>query len=171
MTTRYLPPPKNRRNRDMEALRLRTRGWTVDQIAEHLSFSGANPSRQAASAIRRAAAKLVRFPANEVKLLELEGLDELESIEWRKLSEQYPLTNARGIVYDESGTAVADQRLHQEIIDRIMKIKDRRAKLLGLDAPARSEVITLDLVDQEIAQLEQQLRKNDGAHAANDKRS
>ncbi|MFC6575537.1 hypothetical protein ACFQBS_02020 [Planomonospora parontospora] len=29
-------------------------------------------------------------------------------------------------------------------MDRVLKIMDRRARLLGLDAPARHEVLTLD---------------------------
>lgn len=159
MTERYLAPVRNRRSRDMEALRLRSRGWTIDQIAEHLAFTGSNPSKAAATAIKRAAAKLVRFPADEVKLLELESLDELESIQWSLLRQQHVMVNARGVVYDETGSPVQDDRIKLEIMDRIMKIKERRARMLGLDAPSRSEVITIDVIDREIAQLEKELKR------------
>jgi hypothetical protein len=39
--------------------------------------------------------------------------------------------------------------------------EDRRAKLLGTDAPARHEVITLDLIDAEIRALESALAHGD----------
>jgi hypothetical protein len=42
-------------------------------------------------------------------------------------------------------------------IDRLLKIQERRAKLLGLDAPARHEVVTLDALDTEIARLSAEL--------------
>ena len=47
--------------------------------------------------------------------------------------------------------------------DFVLKVLDRRAKLLGLDAPTKTEVITLDAIDAEIRRLENQLGENDVA--------
>jgi hypothetical protein len=41
--------------------------------------------------------------------------------------------------------------------DTALKIIDRRIKLLGLDAPTRYEVITLDAIEQEIQRLSAEL--------------
>ncbi len=43
---------------------------------------------------------------------------------------------------------------------------ERKAKLLGLDAPTRHEVITLDFIDAEIAKLESALAGRDQAEQA-----
>jgi hypothetical protein len=51
-------------------------------------------------------------------------------------------------------------------IEVVLKIVDRRCKLLGLDAPQRHEVITLDAVDAEIARLTAELGRDETAAAA-----
>lgn len=51
-------------------------------------------------------------------------------------------------------------------IEVVLKIVDRRCKLLGLDAPQRHEVITLDLIDAEIARLTAELGRDEVAAAA-----
>jgi len=43
----------------------------------------------------------------------------------------------------------------------VMKILDRRAKLEGIDAPAKHEVITIDYIDSEIRRLEAVLGEQD----------
>ena len=50
-----------------------------------------------------------------------------------------------------------------EAVDRAITIMARRAKLLGLDMPTRREVtvITRDLVDQAISELEAELAASD----------
>lgn len=42
-------------------------------------------------------------------------------------------------------------------VDTALRIIDRRCKLLGLDAPQRHEVVTLDAVDNEIRRLTAEL--------------
>ncbi len=42
-------------------------------------------------------------------------------------------------------------------IDRLLKIEERRAKLLGLDAPVRAELITIDAIEAEVARLAAEL--------------
>ena len=67
----------------------------------------------------RALKKTLQEPADEVRTLEVERLDSLLNGLW--------------------------QRRHvPEITDRILRIMERRAKLLGLDAPTRTEVTGKD---------------------------
>ena len=42
-------------------------------------------------------------------------------------------------------------------IDRVLAIQERAAKLRGLDAPIKHEVITLDYIQSEIRRLEETL--------------
>ena len=50
-----------------------------------------------------------------------------------------------------------------DVTDRLLKVMDHRAKLLGLHAPTRAKVtvVTEDVIDQAIAELERQLGSND----------
>jgi len=67
----------------------------------------------------RALKKTLQEPADEVRTLEVERLDSLLNGLW--------------------------QRRHvPEITDRILRIMERRAKLLGLDAPTRTELTGKD---------------------------
>jgi hypothetical protein len=51
-----------------------------------------------------------------------------------------------------------------QAIDRLLKIQERRARLLGLDAPTqhRVNVLSEDAIDAEIARLEAELRALEG---------
>jgi hypothetical protein len=61
---------------------------------------------------------------------------------------------------------IEDSRFMLECIDRILKVKESRRKLLGLDAPARAEILTIDSVDSAIRDLETEIaqyRRSDSA--------
>lgn len=156
------------RNRDAEAARLKAMGWTLARIAAHLKlWQGNDPAngpdeRRAAAAIKRAMARAVRFANDEQRALELQSYDELEAECWRVLQKNHIVfQNGKVVTYD--GEPIEDDRFILETIDRILKIKERRSRLLGLDAPTRAEITTIDSVEAEIAKLERELaesRKN-----------
>lgn len=145
---------KRSRDRDAEAARLKALGWSLDDIAVQLNMDDAE---MAAKAIRRALAAVVRFAGDEMRLMEAQSLEELEAQAWRTLRSQKVMVSNGRVVYDETGEPVVDDRYVLETLDRILKIKERRAKLLGLDAPTRAEVITIDSIESEIAKLEREL--------------
>lgn len=60
---------------------------------------------------------------------------------------RHPDTNE--VLVDDGPTLAA--------IDRLLKIQDRRAKLLGLNAPQKVEVLTIDAIDARIAELNDEL--------------
>lgn len=100
--------------RAAKALELRMEGKTFDAIAEEAGYN----SRQAAyDAVKRALTAIVREPAEELIRLDLERLDVLWGIQY---------LNA------QSGDVQA--------MAACMKIMERRAKLLGLDAPEKKDV-------------------------------
>jgi len=53
-------------------------------------------------------------------------------------------------------------------VDRVLRVMERRSRLLGLDAPMRQqlEVITDSVLDEEIARLTAQLAAREAALAA-----
>lgn len=105
--------------RDAEACRLRAQNYTYDQIAERLGLSNRG---HAYKSVQRALKDIVREPAEELRSLELERLDELAS-------------TTQQVIYSSE-----DPDVILKAVDRHLKIQTRRAALLGLDAPAKAEV-------------------------------
>lgn len=141
--------------RDHEALRLKATGHSPQEIAEMLNLG--DDERRVNAAIKRALGSMLRFATDEHRALELESYDELEVALWRQLRRSHLLVDRGVIVIGLDGDPLTDDRFVLETIDRIMKIKDRRAKLLGLDAPARAEILNLDSIDAEISRLQNEL--------------
>jgi hypothetical protein len=141
--------------RDGQAVRLKALGWSLEEIAVHLGLDG-KPER-AAAAIRRGLANTVRVARDEQRLLELNSLDELERACWMQLQAHHVLVSNGRVIRDDDGEPLNDDRFALETIDRILKVKEQRNKLLGLNAPARHEVLTVDSVDSAIAELEREL--------------
>jgi len=102
---------------DTEALRMRSRGFTYQQIADNMGCSKA-------AAYQRVSRALASIPAEavaEYRVLEGERLDNLLAI----------------------ATHQALTKKSLFAIDRCLAIMDRRARLLGLDAPIRQQVETI----------------------------
>lgn len=149
--------------RDYTAVRLRALGWSVPEIADHLFPGAGNGEARVGAAIRRGLANTVRISRDETRLLELSGLDELERACWLELQARHILVSNGRIVRDDDDMPLEDDRFVLECVDRILKIKDTRAKLLGINAPTRAEVISIDSVEAEIMRLEAELRQHGDA--------
>lgn len=104
--------------RAARALELRMEGMKFDDIANELGYN----SKQAAfDAVSRELKAITREPAEEVLRLDLERLDRMWGIHY---------LNA------QAGDAQA--------LASCMRIMERRARLLGLDAPAKNEITGKD---------------------------
>ena len=153
-----LPVPTNvdltsRTQCDAEATRLRALGWHPDDIGRHLNMQTGGVTR----AIRRHLATLYHLGASEQRYLQLLSYDELEAAAWQELRRQHVLVQHGKIIRHHTGQPVDDVELKLKIIDRILKIKDARNKMLGLNAPTQLEVLTLDTIDAQIARLEAEI--------------
>ena len=131
------------KQREHDALELRTRGCTYDQISKALGMSLSG----AADAVRRALEAL--------KSETQEKAEEVRDLELRRLDKMLQIAEAAA----EGGDLAA--------IDRVIRIQERRSKYLGLDAPAKSETRTtiaaaVDLSamdDRKLADLEAAYKK------------
>lgn len=97
-----------------KALELRMEGKTFEAIAQELGYAG---KQGAYDAVKRSLDAITREPAEELIKLDLERLDVLWQIQY---------LNAQG--GDVQAMAAC------------MKLMERRAKLLGLDAPVKQDV-------------------------------
>lgn len=108
--------------KERDALELRRAGLDYQSIAEQVGYankSGAFKAVQAA--LRRGFVE----PASDLRDLEAERLDRLQAAVWP-----------------------AALRGDTKAIDRVLRISDQRAKLLGLNAPTRTDV-TVRLDEQQ----------------------
>lgn len=99
------------KERQRQAVELRKSGVTLQTIADRLGYSSAST---AARAIRTAINNIPKQASQELIALEVERLDHLQAIAWSKLSPK-------------------GQGVNLDAIPHIIKIMERRAKLLGLD--------------------------------------
>lgn len=170
--------------RDAEACRLRADGFTYDQIATQMGYSDRSLARRA---VERALTSVVAEPTAEVRALELLRLDQAlqrlaedeEKVRAVRDREHLTVSHGRVIYVDgDDGTQIpliddgpvlqANAQL-MAIEDRRRHIQERRAKYLGLDAPAKVAMLTDDDLDRAEQQLRAELAELDAAAAATDR--
>jgi len=115
--------------RQRQALELRRAGVGFDQIAQQLGYEDRSGAYRAVVAGLK---KTLQEPADELRELELSRLDQLLLAVW---------TAAANLPKKPNEPARMPQHL---AIDRVLRIMERRAALLGLDAPKRAEVSGAD---------------------------
>lgn len=97
-------------DRKLKALELRKNRASYREIGQALGVS----SQAAWKLVNQALVETIQDPADAVRKIELESLDKLESRLWPNATDP-------------------------AIVDRILKIKETRARYLGLYAPTRTE--------------------------------
>lgn len=97
--------------REAEVLRLRRGGLTFDMIAQRLGFSHASGAH---TAYMNACKRIIRDDVDEIRRIEQDRLDIAQAAIWPRVT---------------TGDSAA--------INSLIRIMDRRAKLLGLDMPIK----------------------------------
>jgi len=137
--------------RAREALEMRKNGHTFAAISERLGCSG----NYAYKLVKQALLAIIQEPAEDVRALELERLDTMQHAMMEILGEKHLLVSSGAIisaeVLDNDGNPVHDDltgapkkiRLTDAgpkfaAVTALIKIAERRAKLLGLDAPTKT---------------------------------
>ena len=96
------------------ALTLRGRGWTYEEIAKEVPYATAGGAHKA---VRTGLRATLKEPADDVRELELGRLDKLLNAQWDKA-----LAGDLGA------------------LQAVLRIMDRRATYLGLDAPVKIDL-------------------------------
>jgi hypothetical protein len=148
-----------------EAVRLRSEGFSYDEIARQLGY---RDKASAYNAVQRTLTREVREPADELRQIELIRLDSLWMQAMGVLTRSHvTVSNGKVVTINRDGETVPvpDDAPVLQAIDRLVKIMERRSKLLGLDAPAKVEVMNLDQIDAEITKLERELGRSEAGPA------
>jgi hypothetical protein len=108
-------------DKENAVLELRRSGETWERIAAVTGYANASGAQKAYA---RVVARVQREPVEEIRDLELDRLDRIMRAYWKP--------------------AIVD--LDKRAAELVLKIMDRRAKLLGLDAPQKlqAEVVNYD---------------------------
>jgi hypothetical protein len=140
--------------RDAEILRARSElHLSYRQLAERFQMSKSGVE----AAIQRGLRAIVAEPAADVRAMELERLDQLARAALGVLGTNHPTVSQGRLVRGEDGRPIADPMPRLHAIDRLLRISDRRAKLLGLDAPVKADLRVTDGVDAQLEQLAAEL--------------
>jgi hypothetical protein len=140
--------------RRIQAVKMRLDGVRVDEIAETLGYRSTGAVFQDFS---RYLAKMAAEPTAELRALEVQRLDDMYAAVMGVLRREH-ITVSHGHVVmvpdpDNEGAqkVLLDDGPVLAAVDRLLKIQERRAKLLGLDAPTKVSVITDAALDEELA--------------------
>ena len=132
------------------AMRIEQRPYT--EIAARLGIAESTARSDYIRAIEQRKAEL-DDQRHVTIALELAKLDALERAAWAVLRTRHILAQQGKIVCTEDGTPLEDDAPTLQAIDRILKIAERRARLLGHDAPVRAKVEVTDAIDADIERL------------------
>ncbi len=147
--------------RRRQAIDMRMAGASYQKIADELGYTSRGAACQD---VTRALEQAVAEQTQSVEAYreeELQRLDALLAEAWAILKRQHVTVSHGKLIYDDrTGEPLLDDGPTLQAIDRILKIQERKAKFLGLDAPVKVEAITLDSIDQAIAQLAAELEGN-----------
>jgi len=134
-------PKPEQIDKEKRVLELKRSGATWDAIAEVVGYSNASG---AFKAYQRAMVRTLQQPAEELRDAEIDRLDRLQRAFW----------------FEAIGDRDTPPNLRAA--DFILRVIDRRSKLLGLDAPTKvqAEVVTYDAssIESDIERIAYQLR-------------
>lgn len=145
--------------RRAKLIKERLKGRLFEDIWEELGYSSRSHATKDFSRAFEERIAEQRTSVEVYREVELTRLDQLtlEAIEILK-TRHYAITpSGRVGTHPETGEVLVDDMPTLAAIDRLLKIQDRRAKLLGLDKPQRMEVLTIDAIDAKIAELSDEL--------------
>jgi len=140
--------------RRTRVLAMRIENVPYEQIAAALNISEAVAEKDYQRARDEAAAQLDATTA-KARELELLRLAAMEREAWAVLRRRHIVIQQGKVVRDEDDNTIEDDAPVLQAIDRLERISARRARMLGLDAPAKVEVS--GEVDDAIAALASRL--------------
>jgi hypothetical protein len=136
---------------DHEAAQMRSLSKTYREIGERF---GVNPS-SAYQMVRRAIEDIPREVTTELVALELAKIDYLEQRAVAVMEKRHVFVSQGGKVVYDGEEKLEDDGPTLQAINTLAKLGERRAKLLGLNAPVRTELTSTNVTVSLEARSEQ----------------
>jgi hypothetical protein len=137
-------------DRELRALDMKRRGLTYEAIGAEIGVSRQGAHKIVDRALRRYQTPMVE----ELRTLEVTRLDAMLAQAWEMYFGSHPYVSAGKLIegVNDAGTNIAAGQL-------LLRIAERRARLLGLDTPVpmKIQVLTEDVIDAELRRLAEQL--------------
>ena len=148
----------------MRAAEMRSRNRTLQQIADELGVAVSTASRM----VERAYESIPTEGAIAAKRVELDKLDRIESKLLEVMERDHVRIDHGKIIYDDIGQPIRDDAPSVQAALGMLRVQERRSKLMGYDAPNRQiiQVLPQEVVDAEIIHLEAQLVEHQGGSVA-----
>lgn len=139
--------------RDAQALRLRSFGYSLAEINAQLGYGGTGNTHRA---LKRAEQKILAKPLDAYVATELAKLDQISLRLIGILSRRHVVVSGGRIVHDETGTPLADDSVEMKALAELVRVSESKRRLLGMDAAAKLDInLGESEVDAEIAKLVQ----------------
>lgn len=143
--------------RDDEAAGLRAKGWTYPEIAQSFGVSDYGAFKM----VQRALQGKPSGNVEAARKREEEKLDILEERAYEILNKRHLQVAASGKIVTWEGEPVEDDTVALKAVETLLKVSQRRARLLGLDAPTSVKVEAViydgDTIEAQVAQLREVL--------------
>lgn len=148
-------PPGYNYRRDREAARLKALGHSLYDIAAYLHLFNTDTNEpdplRASAAVRRGLANVHQFTVDEKRHEQLHALELMKRHLWEQMDHPHVMVQ-QGRVILQDGVPMEDRRFVLETMDRLMRLEDQIAKLIGTNATTRLSV-EADQIGGEIVQL------------------
>lgn len=153
--------------RRADAVNMRMAGAGYQQIADELGYNSRGAACQDISRALEANIAEQHTAVEVLRETELQRLDILWADAWAVLKREHiTVSHGRTIMDERTGEPLLDDGPVLSAIATLLKIQERRAKYLGLDAPTKVEAITVDALDAEIRRLAAELETDQAREAS-----
>jgi hypothetical protein len=140
--------------KDHRAAEMRSRSMTYEQIGNQLGVT-----RQAAhQMVQRAINDIPKDGGEQALAMELMKLDYIERRAFVIATTKHPvISNGGKVVLRSGGVEIEDDTPILKALDTLLKVSQTRAKLLGLNAPTRTELTGKDGAPIQVEAIKERL--------------
>ena len=135
--------------RDARCAELRAQGWSHARIGAEVGLVESSVR----AAIGRVMRETVQEAGDELRTLELGRLDGLWATALGVMNTDHVMVSNGRVIRTDDGKPMLDDGPKLQAIDRLLRIQERRAKLMGLDAAVKADLRVSNGVDRNIEQF------------------
>lgn len=126
--------------RRAQAVKMRREGRPWQEIVDALGYASCGAAHLDVTRALDVARKELALETEQYRELELQRLDDMERSIRTVLDAMHVTVSHGRIVRDADGSELVDHDPAMRAVDRLLKIAERRSKLLGLDQPVKHEL-------------------------------